>query len=156
MPETVVGVGIAAMGAAETLLLVLLIHPFKVCVAEMFAAGVLNTLGFPLPPSLQDNVPVTLLALMEELPQVLVTAKIGAVGTIGARGIIPVAAVEIQPAAFFAVILYAAPPTIFVKMPLVLLKLVPLLLNVILGRLFVTVIVPVLIVQVGGSILSIG
>ena len=67
-------------GAVVTELLDILVHPPEVWFTEIVVA-VVNVLGLPVPPSLQVSVPVTLLAVTVELPQLFTTDNTGADGT---------------------------------------------------------------------------
>ena len=54
--------------------------------------------GLPVPASLQVNVPVTPLAVSVELPQLLATAKVGALGTAVGAAVTLLLLALIQPA----------------------------------------------------------
>ena len=54
--------------------------------------------GLPVPASLQFRVPVTPLAVMVELPQLLTTAKVGALGTAVGAAVTLLLFALIQPA----------------------------------------------------------
>ena len=74
------GVDGKAFGAVVTVLLVRLLQlPFD-CVTVNVPAFV-TVLGLPVPPSLQVSVPVTPLAVIVELPQLLTTDSTGVAGT---------------------------------------------------------------------------
>ena len=75
-----VGAAGAVFGAGVTELLAGLTQPPTVCVA-VSAVVVVTVRGLPLPPSLQVSVPMTLLAVTVELPQLSNTASVGAPGT---------------------------------------------------------------------------
>ena len=68
-----------ALGLAVTALLVALVHPLDVCVTVYVPE--LTVRGFPVPPSLQVNVPVTPVAVIVDVPQLLMTLNTGALGT---------------------------------------------------------------------------
>ena len=79
---TTVNTGAAGTGsgAAVTALLATLVQLPVVCVT-VYGPGVVTVLGFPVPPSLQVNVPVTPVAVMVAFPQLFTTVNTGAAGT---------------------------------------------------------------------------
>ena len=99
------------IGAAVTELLAELVHPFSVCVT-VYAPAAATMCGLSMPASLQ----VTLAPLAKpdavkvDVPlQLLTTAAVGADGVVGWAPIVPLAAADMQPSEFLAVILYEAP-----------------------------------------------
>jgi hypothetical protein len=84
LPQLLTTVTVGAVGTvlgAATPLRVALVQPFTVCVT-VYVPAVVTVMEFVVPPLLHNNEPVNDPAVNTELPQLLTTVTVGAVGIV--------------------------------------------------------------------------